>query len=255
MSKDKIFIFDTTLRDGAQTEGVNFSIDDKNKIAKALSNLGVDYLEGGWPGANPKDSQYFERVQDVPLSQSTLVAFTSTSRPDVRPPDDSNIVSALTASTDVVTIVGKSWDLHVEHVLRTTADENLRMIRDTVLFLRSKGRRIFYDAEHFFDGYKSNPKYALSCLMAALEAGASWLVLCDTNGGTIPTEIFNIVGQIRSQASVELGIHCHNDAEMAVANSIAAVQAGASQVQGTINGYGERCGYANLISVIANLSL
>ena len=218
-------LYDTTLRDGSQGEGISFTVEDKLIITQLLDDLGVHFVEGGWPGANPKDAQYFERVQDVPLSQSTLVAFTSTSRADVRPSDDPNIVSALAASTDVVTIVGKSWDLHVEHVLRTTADQNLRMISDTVLFLRSKGRRIFYDAEHFFDGFKNNTGYAMKTIEAAIDAGAEVVVLCDTNGGSMPWEVEDIVRRVVNSTSVSVGIHAHNDCEMAVSNTLAAVQA------------------------------
>lgn len=248
-------LYDTTLRDGSQGEGISFTVEDKLTITQLLDDLGVHFIEGGWPGANPKDAQYFERMQDVPLSQSTLVAFTNTSRADVRPSDDPSIVSALTASTDVVTIVGKSWDLHVEHVLRTTADENLRMISDTVLFLRSKGRRIFYDAEHFFDGLKNNTDYAMKTIEAAIDAGAEVVVLCDTNGGSMPWEVENIVRRVVNSTSVPVGIHAHNDCELAVSNTLAAVQAGAIQVQGTVNGYGERTGNANLCSIIPNLKL
>ena len=248
-------LYDTTLRDGSQGEGISFTVEDKLKVTQLLDDLGVHFVEGGWPGANPKDAQYFERMHDVSLSQSTLVAFTNTSRANVRPSDDPNIVSALTARTDVVTIVGKSWDLHVEHVLRTTADENLRMIHDTVLFLRSKGRRIFYDAEHFFDGLKNNPDYAMKTLEAATDAGAEVVVLCDTNGGSMPWEVEDIVRRVVNSTSVPVGIHAHNDCEMAVSNTLAAVQAGAMQVQGTVNGYGERTGNANLCSIIPNLKL
>ena len=251
----QVTIYDTTLRDGTQMEGMSLSVGDKLKLASKLDELGVHLIEGGWPGSNPKDIEFFKKAQKLELTNATIVAFGSTRKAGNTVEQDANLLALLNSKAPVITLVCKSWDMHVEQVLETSLEENLAMISESIKFLRGKGRRVFLDAEHFFDGFKANPSYAQAVVDVAEDAGAEYVVLCDTNGGTIPTEIFNIVGQIRSQASVELGIHCHNDAEMAVANSIAAVQAGASQVQGTINGYGERCGNANLISVIANLSL
>ncbi len=259
-----IFIYDTTLRDGAQREGLSLSIEDKLRIAHKLDALGVPFIEGGWPGANPKDVQFFWQLKEQPLKQAEVVAFCSTRRPDKAAATDSMLQAILAAGTHWVTLFGKSWDLHVTESLQTTLMENLAMIGDTIAYLRSQNRRVIYDAEHWFDGYKANPDYALQTLQAALTAGAEWLVLCDTNGGTLPHEISQIVqavqGWLRARLvagdrSVRLGIHTHNDADMAVANAIAAVLAGAEMVQGTLNGYGERCGNANLCSVIPNLQL
>jgi 2-isopropylmalate synthase len=251
----RVSIYDTTLRDGTQGEGVSLSLEDKLKIARKLDGLGVDYIEGGWPGANPKDSEFFERAIDLRLSHARLAAFGSTRRADTPASDDATLRQLIGAATPVVTIFGKSWRLHVEQVLRTTMDENLRMIRDSVAFLKQHGREVIYDAEHFFDGYKDDPEYAARTLMAALEGGASWVVLCDTNGGCLVHEVGEITAAVHRQVGAPVGIHTHNDCELAVANSLAAVQAGATQVQGTMNGYGERVGNANLCSIIPNLQV
>ncbi len=251
----KIWVYDTTLRDGSQGEGISLSVEDKLKITARLDLLGADYIEGGWPGSNPKDLEYFRRVQGLDLCHGKVTAFGSTRKPGVRPEEDHNLQSIVTAGVQAAAIFGKSWDLHVLEALETTLEENLLMVSDTVSYLKSRGMEVIFDAEHFFDGYKNNPQYALSVLLAAEKAGASWLVLCDTNGGSLPGEIEQAVRQVRATVSTPLGIHCHNDGEMAVANTLAAVQAGASQVQGTINGIGERCGNANLCSVLPNLEL
>ncbi len=252
----QLWIYDTTLRDGAQREGISFSIDDKLRIAHALDRLGVPFIEGGWPGANPKDVQFFWQLKEQPLTQAQIVAFCFTRRPGKTAATDPMLQPILAAGTTWITIVGKSWDLHVIEGLQTTLDENLAMIRDTITFLRTQNRHIVYDAEHWFDGYKHNPDYAILTLQTAIESGAEWITLCDTNGGTLPHEIDQIVRTVRNAVGdVKIGIHTHNDSELAVANAIAAVQAGAQMVQGTINGYGERCGNANLCSLIPNLQL
>ena len=274
----QIWIYDTTLRDGAQREGLALSIEDKIQIARRLDRLGIPFIEGGWPGANPKDVQFFWQLQEEPLTQAELVAFCSTRRPGLKAAEDPMLQPILAAGTRWVTIFGKSWDLHVTEGLKTTLDENLAMIQDTIEYLRANGRRVIYDAEHWFDGYKRNPVYALATLKAALNAGAEWLVFCDTNGGTLPHKIGEIVGEVaieigqggggaRGQGgnsshsptpplpyspTLRLGIHTHNDSGTAVANAIAAVLQGARMVQGTINGYGERCGNANLCTLIPN---
>ena len=256
MNKQPVEIYDTTLRDGAQAEGLAYSVEDKLKIARVLDEMGVAYIEGGWPGANPKDIEFFERAKSVELRNSLLAAFGSTRRPDGLAADDGVVQSLLAAQTPIVTIFGKSWDFHVDIALKTTLDENLRMIADTVSHLRACGRRVFYDAEHFFDGFKANGEYALDTLKAAVEAGAETLILCDTNGGGLPEQIAEVVALVHARIpQVRLGIHCHNDGELAVANSIAAVEAGVTHVQGVFNGYGERCGNANLCSIIPNLEL
>lgn len=259
----KIWLYDTTLRDGAQREGIALSIEDKLKIARKLDEMGIPFIEGGWPGANPKDVQFFWRLQEEPLKNAEIVAFCSTRRPGKLAAEDPLFKAILAAGTRWVTIFGKSWDLHVTAGLQTSLAENVAMIRDTVTYLRSQGRRVIYDAEHWFDGYRANPDYALETLRAAWEAGAEWLVFCDTNGGTLPHEIGRIVAEVyaalpgltQDQDAPRLGIHTHNDSETAVANAIAAVMEGAAMVQGTINGYGERCGNANLCSIIPNLQL
>ena len=248
-------LYDTTLRDGAQQEGISFSAEDKLKIAQKLDELGIDFIEGGWPGSNPKDTQFFSRQQDLNLSHAVLVAFSSTRRPKCNTDEDANLRALLEAGTSVVTIVGKAWDKQVTQVLETTLEENLGMISDSINYLKSKGLRVFFDAEHFFDGYKTNPEYALEVIGHAAKAGAECVILCDTNGGTLPQQIVSAVKDARKTISVPLGIHAHNDAELAVANSLAAVEAGAVQIQGTMNGYGERCGNANLCSIIPNLKL
>jgi 2-isopropylmalate synthase len=250
-----IQLYDTTLRDGAQQEGISFSVEDKLKIARKLDELGIHFIEGGWPGSNPKDVEFFRKAQDLSLSQAMLCAFGSTRRPHMAADQDPNLGALVDAKTPVVTLVGKSWDKHVTNVLETTLEENLAMIRDSVDFLRSKGLVVFFDAEHFFDGYKENPDYALQTIKAADEAGAECIILCDTNGGSLPYEIAAMVEAAGKEVAAPLGIHAHNDGEVAVANSLVAVQAGVVQVQGTINGYGERCGNANLCSVIPALKL
>ena len=250
-----ITLYDTTLRDGSQREGLSFSLADKLKITEWLDRLGIDYIEGGWPGSNPKDRAYFERVGGIKLDQARIAAFGSTRRAGTCVEDDPRIGALLAAETSVVTIFGKSWMLHVRGVLQTTPEENLKMIEETVTFLRENRRRVFYDAEHFFDGYRSDSAYALETLHAAVDAGAEVVVLCDTNGGALPSEIASIVRLARRAVDVPLGIHAHNDIETAVAGTIAAVEAGAVHVQGTINGYGERCGNANLCSIIPTLQL
>jgi 2-isopropylmalate synthase len=251
----RIAIYDTTLRDGSQGEGVNFSLQDKLRITRRLDELGVDFIEGGYPLSNPKESEYFQEVCKLPLRQSRVAAFGMTRRKGVAAAQDVGLKALLDANTSLVTIVGKTWDLHVREVLRTTLEENLRMVADSVAFCRAAGREVFYDAEHFFDGYRHNPEYALQTLRTAQEAGAGVVILCDTNGGTLPEGIADAVAAVRRQLRVELGIHCHNDCDVAVANSLAAIAQGATQVQGTINGLGERCGNADLVSVIANLAL
>jgi len=256
-------IYDTTLRDGAQREGISFSVEDKIRIARQLDQLGIPFIEGGWPGANPKDVQFFWHLKEQPLSQAEIVAFCFTRRPGKTAATDPMLQPILAAGTKWITIVGKSWDLHVTEGLQTTLDENLAMIEDTIAFLKQHDRRIIYDAEHWFDGYKQNPEYALKTLQSAIVAGAEWITLCDTNGGTLPHEIDQIVREVgnvsttwsEATAPVKIGIHPHNDCDLAVANAIAAVNAGAAMIQGTINGYGERCGNANLCSVIPNLQL
>lgn len=258
----QLWIYDTTLRDGAQREGLSLSIEDKLRIARRLDQLGVPFIEGGWPGANPKDVQFFWRLQEDPLSQAEVVAFCFTRRPGKTAATDPMLQPILAAGTRWVTIVGKSWDLHVTEGLQTSLEENLAMIRDTIEYLRSQDRRVVYDAEHWFDGFKHNRNYALQTLATAIAAGAEWCVFCDTNGGTLPHEISQIVADAIAEmqqrfptASAQFGIHPHNDSDTAVANAIAAVMVGARMVQGTMNGYGERCGNANLCSLIPNLQL
>jgi len=230
-------------------------VGDKLKIVKILDKLGVDYIEGGNPGSNPKDAEFFERMHDVELKNSKLVAFGSTRRPHISAEEDANVKALLRAGTDTVAVFGKSWDFHVTHVLRTTCEENIEMIYDTIAYLKSQGKEVVFDAEHFFDGYMANSEYATKVLKTAKDAGADWLVLCDTNGGTFPSEIGNIVNKMERIFDVPIGIHCHDDGGMAVANSIIAVESGATHVQGTINGYGERCGNANLSVIVPNLQL
>ncbi len=250
-----IQLYDTTLRDGTQREGISLSLHDKLKIVRKLDELGIHYVEGGWPGSNPKDAEFFSQVKGIPLEQTTITAFGSTRRADTAVEDDANIRALLEAETRAVVVVGKSWDLHVSQVLGTTQEENLAMITDSVSYLKEQGREVIYDAEHFFDGYKAAPAYALRTLQAAEKAGADCLVLCDTNGGTLPSQLPAIIEEVKKVTSIPLGIHAHNDCELAVANSLAAVQAGVVHVQGTINGYGERSGNANLCSIIPNLKL
>ncbi|HBI05111.1 MAG TPA: citramalate synthase, partial [Paenibacillaceae bacterium] len=253
--KKQIYIYDTTLRDGTQGEGVSLSVDDKVKIAKKLDSLGVHYIEGGWPGSNPKDMEFFHRVKQLDLKQAKVAAGGSTRRAGIKAEDDANLQMILESGVEVVAIFGKSWDFHVTHALGTTLEENLNMIYDSIRFLKENGLEVFYDAEHFFDGYKKNPEYALNTIRKASEAGADCLVLCDTNGGSLPHEVTQIVNHVKSELTTPVGIHVHNDGGLAVANSLAAVEAGAVQVQGTINGLGERCGNADLISILPNLQL
>jgi 2-isopropylmalate synthase len=249
-------VYDTTLRDGTQMEGLSLSCDDKLRIAEHLDGLGMAFVEGGWPGSNPKDAEFFERAKELPWKIVALAAFGSTCRARLRAEDDKQLRTLLEACTPVCTIFGKSWNMHVTEILRTTLEENLRMIEESVTFLRGAGRRVIYDAEHFFDGYKSNPEYALQTLSAAEGAGSETLVLCDTNGGSMPWEVEAIVQVVKERfPEARLGIHAHNDGECGVANSLAAVRAGARHVQGTINGYGERCGNANLCSIIPDVEL
>ena len=252
----RVWLYDTTLRDGTQAEGISLSVEDKLKITRLLDQLGVDYIEGGWPGSNPKDVAYFERVRDLDLKRARITAFGSTCRVGSQPEDDANIRAMVDAQTPVIALVGKSWTLHVEDVLRTTLDENLRIIRESTAYLKECGKEVIYDAEHFFDGYKADPSYARATLQAAVDGGADLLCLCDTNGGSMPWEVERIVNEVRDALpGSRLGIHAHNDGGVAVANTLAAVRAGATHVQGTINGYGERCGNADLCTIIPSLEL
>ncbi len=255
MPSKKIQIYDTTLRDGSQGEGISFSVQDKVLIAKKIDELGFPYIEGGWPGANPKDIAFFEEIKKVRLKNSSVVAFGSTRKAHSKASEDENLRGLLAAGTSTITIFGKSWDLHVREVFKTDLEENIRMIHDSVKFLKSKGKEVIYDAEHFFDGFGSNPEYALKTLRTALEAGASVLVLCDTNGGNLPSKVFKVVSEVNDILKFSLGIHTHNDCGLGIANAISAVEAGAEHVQGTINGYGERCGNPDLIAIVANLQI
>jgi len=250
-----IEIYDTTLRDGTQRKDISLSCTDKLRVAQRLDEMGVAFIEGGWPGSNPKDVEFFKRASEMTWKHALIAAFGSTCRAKGGPEDDANIKALLDAETPVCTVFGKTWTLHVTEVLRTTLPDNLRIIEQSVAYLRSKGKRVIYDAEHFFDGYKENPEYSLQTLEAAVRGGAERVVMCDTNGGTLPHEISAIVKSVGEAINIPLGIHAHNDGECAVANSLAAVQAGCTQVQGTINGYGERCGNANLCSIIPDLQL
>jgi 2-isopropylmalate synthase len=252
----KIKVFDTTLRDGTQGEGLSLSVADKLKITRLLDQFGVHFIEGGWPGSNPKDLEFFQRARSLSLRHAKLTAFGSTRKAGGRVEDDANLRALLEAETPAVAIFGKSWLLHVLRVLGTTPEENLAMIGDSVRFLRDHGKEVVYDAEHFFDGFTADREYALRAVTAAAEAGADWVVLCDTNGGNLPSRVREVVGAVRDAIpGTPLGIHTHNDGELAVANAIAAVEAGCTQVQGTINGYGERCGNANLVSLVPTLQL
>lgn len=253
---ESIQIYDTTLRDGTQSEGFNISASDKLRIAKRLDEFGVAFIEGGWPGSNPKDVEFFERARDLEWKTSKLAAFGSTCRVKGGPEDDANIKALIDAHTPVCTIFGKSWTLHALEVLQTTLDDNLRIIEQSVAYLRAQNRRVIYDAEHFFDGYKADSSYALETLKAAIRGGAETLVLCETNGGAMPWEVEKIVREVKVAVNNHpLGIHTHNDGECGVINSLMAIREGAIQVQGTINGYGERCGNANLCSIMADLEL
>jgi 2-isopropylmalate synthase len=253
MARERLYLFDTTLRDGAQTNGVDFTLNDKLTIAKMLDDLGVDYVEGGYPGANPTDTQLFAEERDL---DTTFTAFGMTRRPGRSTSNDPGLAALLDARADAICFVAKSWDYHVRVALATTEEENLASIRDSVRAAKGKGREVLLDCEHFFDGYKANPRYALACAKAAYDEGARWVVLCDTNGGALPHEVEAIVGEVvKVIPGGHVGIHAHNDTEQAVANSLAAVRAGARQIQGTLNGLGERCGNANLVSIIPTLKL
>lgn len=254
MSK-KIVLYDTTLRDGTQGEQITLSAEDKLRIARKLDDFGVHYIEGGWPGSNPKDARFFEMARTVSFQNTRLTAFGSTRRGQSDPGKDPNIRALLMTEVEAVTIFGKSWDLHASEILGVSLDENLAMVEDTLGFLKKQGREVIYDAEHFFDGYKNNPAYALKTLKAAIHGGADMIVLCDTNGGTLPHEIQAIMTEVTPHVILPLGIHAHNDCGLALANSLIAVESGASMVQGTINGYGERCGNVDLLSVIGTLQL
>ncbi len=256
MNNQKIEIYVTTLRDGAQAEGINFSVNDKLKIINLLDGLGVDYIEAGWPGSNPKDIEVFNEIKNMNLVNSKITAFGCTRKANGKAEDDRILAQLLEAETPIITLFGKTWDFHVEHALCTTLEENLNMISDSIQYLKKCGKQVFFDAEHFYDGYKRNPEYALNTLETAHNAGAERIILCDTNGGCLPEEIKTITKAVidRLPNSI-IGAHTHNDSDMAVANSIIALQAGAKQIQGTFNGYGERCGNANLCSVIPALQL
>lgn len=255
MQTSMVKLFDTTLRDGSQSESISFSLEDKLHIAKKLDEFGIHYIEGGWPGSNPKDVLFFKKAKDVHFKQAKIVAFGSTKHAKNKVEDDPNILALLEAETPAVSVFGKTWVFHVEKALRVTKQQNLDMIRESVAFLKANGKEVIFDAEHFFDGYKDDPDYALEALKVAESAGADVLVLCDTNGGSLTNEIAEIVREVKQNVSVPLGIHAHNDSGLAVANSLAAVQNGCVHVQGTINGYGERSGNANLCTVIPNLQL
>jgi len=253
--RKKVILYDTTLRDGSQTEGISFSLQDKIGIALKLDDLGIDYIEGGYPLSNPKDKSFFKEIKKTSLKNAKIAAFGSTKRANKKAAEDPSLKALLSTEAPVVTIVAKSWDFHVTEVLRVSLDENLKMVSETVRYLKSKGREVILDAEHFFDGHKNNSRYALKVLKVAQDSGADTIVLCDTNGGCLPNEIERITGNVISKIKIPLGIHTHNDCELAVANTLAAVNAGVRHVQGTINGLGERCGNANLCSLIPNLVL
>ncbi|MCF8719538.1 citramalate synthase [Nitrospina gracilis] len=250
-----IKLYDTTLRDGSQAEDITFTVEDKIRIAHKLDENGFHYIEGGWPGSNPKDVDFFEKIKHAKFERAKIVAFGSTRSPRKKAEQDPNLNQLLKAGTEVVTIFGKSWDMHVRQALETDLDENLRMVAESIAFLKKNVGEVMFDAEHFFDGYKKNPEYAIKVLKEAENAGADWIVLCDTNGGSMPWEVHSIFETVVGQVRAPLGIHTHNDSELGVANALAAVKAGARQVQGTINGIGERCGNCNLVSVVPNLKL
>jgi 2-isopropylmalate synthase len=251
----QVFLYDTTLRDGTQREDISLSADDKIVIAKRLADFGIHYIEGGWPGSNPKDAEFFARAAKMSFGRAKLAAFGSTRHKDTTCEQDANLTTLLAAQTPVVTLVGKSWDYHVTHVLNATLEENLAMIRESVAYIKAQGREVVFDAEHFFDGFLANRDYSLAALMAAADAGADWLVLCETNGGKLPWQVEEIVREVAAHVPGRFGIHCHNDSGCAVANSLAAVHGGCRQVQGTINGYGERVGNADLITILPDLQL
>lgn len=255
MNAERIFLYDTTLRDGAQSEGISFSADDKVDILRKLDSFGIPFVEGGWPGSSPRDDLFFQKAGDIELRNTQLVAFGSTRRHGILPSEDPNLLALAGSPAGWCCIFGKSWDFHVTDALRISLDENLGLIADSISFLKSKGKRVMFDAEHFFDGFRSNREYALKCVRTAAEAGAEFVILCDTNGGSLPSQISEAVQEVIAGCGAKVGIHCHNDSELAVANSLAAVSAGAVMVQGTINGIGERCGNANLCSLIPDLKL
>ncbi|MGB7950988.1 MAG: citramalate synthase [Candidatus Binatia bacterium] len=250
-----ILLYDTTLRDGCQAEDISFTLEDKLRIAEKLEELGIDYIEGGYPGSNPRDADFFKRVKKLKLKKVKIASFGTTRRPSAKPSQDINLKVLLDADTPVVTLVGKTWDLHVRDDLRISQKANLEIIADSIAFMKRRVDEVMFDAEHFFDGFRANPDYAIACLEAAQEGGADWIVLCDTNGGRLPSEIREALAHVNRLIKTPLGIHCHNDGELAVANTLAGVEMGVSQVQGTINGFGERCGNLNLISIIPNLQL
>jgi 2-isopropylmalate synthase len=250
-----VLLYDTTLRDGCQAEDVSFTLEDKLRIAEKLDEMGIDYIEGGYPGSNPRDADFFQRVKKRKLKNAKVAAFGTTRKFGAKPSQDINLKVLLGAETPVVTLVGKTWDLHVRDDLRISQKANLELIADSVAFMKKRVDEVMFDAEHFFDGFRANPEYALECLKAAQDGGADWIVLCETNGGRLPGEVRDALNHVNQVIKTPLGIHCHNDGELAVANTLAGVEMGATQVQGTINGFGERCGNVNLISVIANLQL
>ncbi len=249
----KITIYDTTLRDGSQTEGVSYTVNDKIKITKKLDDLGVHYIEGGWPGSNPKDKDYFKHYKGKKLRTAKITAFGSTRRARINTSEDPNIKALIQSGAQTICIFGKTWDLHVTDVIKTSLEENLKMIYDSVKYLKRRKKEVFYDAEHFFDGFKRNPDYALKTILAAQDAGADCIIFCDTNGGTLPSEVYKIISEVRHSIHIDMGIHCHHDLELGVANTIAALEAGCVHVQGTFNGLGERCGNANLATIIGIL--
>lgn len=254
--KDKVYLFDSTLRDGSQAQGISFSVNDKLKIVKKLDEIKVDYIEAGNPASNPKDMEFFEKIKDLKLNHSKLCAFGSTRRPNTLVTEDSGLQDLLKADTEAVAIFGKSWDFHVTDIIKTSLEENLAMVEESIAYLKEHGKEVTFDAEHFFDGYKENKAYAIQVITRANEAGADWIALCDTNGGSLPLEVQEIVNYLTKECGFKnLGIHCHNDGGLAVANSIVAVECGVRQVQGTFNGIGERCGNANLSTIAANLQL
>lgn len=250
-----VLLYDTTLRDGCQAEDVSFTLEDKLRIAEKLDDLGIDYIEGGYPGSNERDADFFKEVERLKLRNAKVAAFGTTRKHGVKPSQDVNLKALLGADTSVVTLVGKTWDLHVRDDLRISQKANLELIADSIAYMKKRVDEVIFDAEHFFDGFRANPDYAIDCLKAAQEGGADWIVLCETNGGRLPGDLREALGRVKQTIQTRLGIHCHNDGELAVANTLAAVEMGATQVQGTINGFGERCGNVNLISVIGNLQL
>ncbi len=250
-----VLLYDTTLRDGCQAEDVSFTLEDKLRIAEKLDELGIDYIEGGYPGSNERDADFFKQVEKLKLRSAKIAAFGTTAKFGVKPSQDVNLKALLSAETPVVTLVGKTWDLHVRDDLRISQKANLELIAESIAFMKKRVEEVVFDAEHFFDGFRANPDYAIECLKAAQEGGADWIVLCETNGGRLPRDIRDALAHVNRVIKTPLGIHCHNDGELAVANTLAGVELGVTQVQGTINGFGERCGNVNLISVIANLQL